>query len=101
VFKPRILTKPFLALQANRKPSAALVSFDQALKISPLKHRKSSSNNSFVLFSMGAWSKDTSAALGRVSCIWNQVRLGLAKIIWYVLGVIFLQRKTTKNYFGY
>jgi len=95
------LTKPFLALQANLKPSAALVSFDQALKILPLKRRKSSSYYSFVLFSMGAWSKDTIAALGRGSCIWSQVRLGWAKIIWYVLEVIFLQRKITKNYFGY
>jgi hypothetical protein len=53
------LTKPFLAFQANLKPSAALVSFDQALKILPLKRRKSSSYYIFVLFSMGAWSKDT------------------------------------------
>jgi hypothetical protein len=58
------LTKTFLALQANLKPSAALVSFDQALKSLPLKRRKSSSYHGFVLFSMGAWSKDTSAALG-------------------------------------
>jgi len=54
------MTKPFLSLQANLKPSAALVSFDQALKSLPLKRRKSSSYCSFVLFSMGAWSKDHS-----------------------------------------
>jgi hypothetical protein len=73
------LTKPFLTFQANLKPSAALVSFDQALKSLPLKRRKSSSYYSFVLFSMGAWSKDTSAALGRGSCIWNQIKPDWAK----------------------
>jgi hypothetical protein len=73
------LTKRFLALQANLKPSAALVSFDQALKILPLKHRKSSSYHGFVLFSMGAWSKDTSAALGRVSYTWKLGRPREAK----------------------
>jgi hypothetical protein len=87
------LTKPSLALQANLKRGAALVSFEQALKILPLKRRKSSSYYSFVLFSRGAWSKDTSAALGRGSCIWNQVRPGRAKINRYVLEVNSLQKK--------